>query len=81
MRQRHSTAYVGPRGRGLWNAAIQAYLTAVVMNLKRLAAFLRALRCELIRETMLRSPLPAAALANCEESAVNRCLSPLTTRR
>jgi hypothetical protein len=26
--------------RGLWNVAIQAYLTAVVMNLKRLAAVL-----------------------------------------
>lgn len=29
--------------RGLWNVAIQAYLTAAVMNLKRLAALLRAL--------------------------------------
>jgi len=29
--------------RGLWNVAIEAYLTAAVMNLKRLAAFLRAL--------------------------------------
>lgn len=30
--------------RGLWNVAIQVYLTAAVMNLKRLAAFCRALR-------------------------------------
>lgn len=29
--------------RGLWNVAIQAYLTAAVMNLKRLAALLRAI--------------------------------------
>lgn len=30
--------------RGLWNVQIQAYLTAAVQNLKRLAAFCRALR-------------------------------------
>ena len=30
--------------RRLWNAAIQVYLTAPLMDLKRLAAFLRALR-------------------------------------
>lgn len=29
--------------RGTWNVAIQIYMTALVMNLKRLAAFLRAL--------------------------------------
>ncbi len=29
--------------RGMWNVAIQVYLTALVMNLKRLAAFLRVL--------------------------------------
>jgi transposase len=33
--------------RGLWNVAIQAYLTAAAMNLKRLAVFLRALICRL----------------------------------
>lgn len=35
--------------RGLWNVAIQAYLTAAVMNLKRLAALLWALLAHLWR--------------------------------
>jgi hypothetical protein len=30
----------------LWNVAIQVYLTAAVLNLKRLAAFCRALRAK-----------------------------------
>jgi transposase len=38
--------------RGLWNVAIQAYLTAVVINLKRLAAvlqcFLQSLGCDFV---------------------------------
>jgi len=33
--------------RGLWNVAIQAYLTAAVINLKRLAALLFVLVCAL----------------------------------
>ncbi len=42
--------------RGLWNVAIQAYLTAVVINLKRLAAvllrFLRRITCDFLMKSL-----------------------------
>jgi len=45
--------------RGLWNVAIQAYLTAAVMNLKRLAASLRALLARLTSVDACLEPLRA----------------------
>lgn len=49
--------------RGLWNVAIQSYLTAVVINLKRLAAFARVLLRILHPWRVLPRPhLPAGRL-------------------
>lgn len=48
--------------RGMWNVAIQAYLTALVMNLKRLAAFLRILsflRCRMYANLRVSTRLHA----------------------
>lgn len=44
--------------RGLWNVAIQVYLTAAVLNLKRLAVFLRAFWRRVLRPSRLRKPCP-----------------------
>jgi hypothetical protein len=41
-KRRRNTAWAAPRDAGLANVAIQSYLTAAVMNLKRLAALLSA---------------------------------------
>jgi transposase len=45
--------------RGLWNVSIQVYLTAAVMNLKRLAAFLHALWTVLYALVQHRPPYQA----------------------
>ena len=44
--------------RGLWNVGIQVYLTAAVLNLKRLAAFLRALWPPVPWKGRLEKPCP-----------------------
>jgi transposase len=54
--------------RGLWNVRIQAYLTAAVMNLKRLAAFCM----RLWRLGRHRSVLPAPAQGLMIRSAIGR---------
>jgi transposase len=60
--------------RGLWNVAIQAYLTAAVMNWKRLAAFCRAPRATAEYSARPASGGVAAPLEFALRAATGRCL-------
>ena len=59
--------------RGLWNVAIQSYLTAAVMNLKRLAALLLAvLRSFLAYAATIAAPRPRQARYGSDDNQKRR---------